>query len=1168
MIIDPYRTTEIPPSNTTAGISIVIDPYKESTTDIVLPEEEEEEVSDPLPEAGTYTENDIVENDKMFFTVENYMLNRYGLQAIEGRSRSKIVDDFLDERRGVAAGNTVRGLANVDFLNDIKNDEERRKIASEAAKLYENMAGIFSEEATWGETVRGTGDYIRSAVFDPINLIGGLVGKAVGGGSLRIASQTAQKQVLKEAAKNGSKKGVKDLKKLYSAALEQSTKESSKAVSEYTSKVFASKGFQRVKSQWVEIGAVTGIEASVSVGMELLYQEGLIDLGVREDYDSLAVAAAAAGSIFIGGFQAGKVALRGQSDIAVPSTALKEPNPEDLMSTFAQELGRFSESAVPKTDDWMKKVKGGQELEDLDTDFWISLIIGKKNEEGETIFKGLSEIALEKGFYWAQRADMEDTYSNWITDLVKQSSEDDIKLFIKNYKKLTGNQLKNADKLTVSQFGDTMARKINNAAQIQNATSQGAKQNGIALKDLEVKHTINDALDLGWVNPISESTTKTAKVFEAIPDSIRNNQNRVIRLLVANPSTSALNVIGWGANTTLTSVSDIAVATLHAGRGTMLKAIGMQKQGAKAHRIAAAIYKSNLNRVKLLLDPDMTYAAFESAMLRNSEALEKLASVLPGGVEKATNTLFKDKFSPSQKLVGLKVDDRIELIQKLTLVKAQDTFTKSQEFVFQMDKALRVATGKGWTDFYNWEDAYKVMATKEYRLLEAQAVEKTMEAIFSKSYKGKSITGEIAGVIEDARNIPGIGLLIPFGRFFNNTVDFSIQATPLSMAAKAMGKYSNKSYSELGAKSLVAMSLAYSLVDNERENRKKGLGLYQSEIGNEIITQKYDYPISGFKAAARLASYYMDGETPPKELLDQVKMDFTLAGLTRSLDRSQEDIGALVWHLFQGDMAESWEALGQATGRIGSQVVSGSTRFLEPLNVAAGVIRGPDGRPVDRKQGNKILNDSIRYIDNIIPLFLGESPREDLGLSTEVRKDAYGGEADVTSTKVFGIRANRLQNTQRVLNFLGLPEFNFGAATKFKNLAPEAANEYNGLLHDFIEVRAAKLMNPKSGFRKLNTETARKFWKDNVVKEAKEMAKSFLYIKNSGVSDTMDLQFELASTNKYSVQDLNEGLKELNFKVNFDELTRPQLFMLKEYLEFRDTLLELKIPSSVPASQY
>ena len=92
----------------------------------------------------------------------------------------------------------------------------------------------------------------------------------MGGGSLRIASQTAQKQVLKEAAKNGSKKGVKDLKKLYSAALEQSTKESSKAVSEYTSKVFASKGFQRIKSQWVEIGAVTGIEASVSVGMELL----------------------------------------------------------------------------------------------------------------------------------------------------------------------------------------------------------------------------------------------------------------------------------------------------------------------------------------------------------------------------------------------------------------------------------------------------------------------------------------------------------------------------------------------------------------------------------------------------------------------------------------------------------------------------------------------------------------------------------------------------------------------------------------------------------------------------------------------------------------------------------------------------------------------------------
>ena len=46
-----------------------------------------------------------------------------------------------------------------------------------------------------------------------------------------------------------------------------------------------------------------------------------------------------------------------------------------------------------------------------------------------------------------------------------------------------------------------------------------------------------------------------------------------------------------------------------------------------------------MQRVKFLLDPDMTYTAFESALQRNSEALQRLNSVLPGGVE-GTNTLL------------------------------------------------------------------------------------------------------------------------------------------------------------------------------------------------------------------------------------------------------------------------------------------------------------------------------------------------------------------------------------------------------------------------------------------------------------------------------------------------------------------------------------------------
>ena len=49
--------------------------------------------------------------------------------------------------------------------------------------------------------------------------------------------------------------------------------------------------------------------------------------------------------------------------------------------------------------------------------------------------------------------------------------------------------------------------------------------------------------------------------------------------------------------------------------------------------------------------------------------------------------------------------------------------------------------------------------------------------------------------------------------------------------------------------------------------------MYQSidPLTGKIINQQYDFPFSMFKAAARIASYYMDGEAPPPELYERVR---------------------------------------------------------------------------------------------------------------------------------------------------------------------------------------------------------------------------------------------------------------------------------------------------------
>ena len=1116
-----------------------------------------------LPEPGTYSENDIVESDSAFSIAENYMIDRYGLQSIEGQSRAKIVDDYLDNRRGVAGGNTVRGLSEMDYLNDIEDDEDKLARAHAAAALYENMAGLYSGETTAGEKIRGTGDFIRQGILDPLNIVGGLVGKFVGGGAIRLGTNVAKKKALqkmaeKQAAGASAKAVSQTGNKIFIKAVDEAGKATTNQVKNYSAQLLSSRGLKRLaqKGALTEIATTTSIDAVVNVGMEYLYQNGLIELGVRDNYDKFAMGIAAVGAVGIGGIQAGKIALRGESKVAAPSVSVTQPEAKDVMKELSESIRDYVNTQVPKSGTWTKKVKGGVELKDLDTDFFVDLLLGHVDDEGNVVLKGLAQIAQERGLVYISRGEG-DLYSNWMADIIKQSDPKDIKTFIKAFEKSTGNKLKQAKTLKIEDFANTFALKMNASARVLNAASQGAKLNGTSIKDVQIAEMLDTALDLGFLK--GDKKTVSEGLSAKLPDFIRNNQNRLIRLLVSNPSTSALNMIGWGANAGINTVSDMALMTVHAGRGTLAKAIGMEKAGEKSYKIARSILESNYFRMRLLLDPDMTYAAFESALTRNSKELQTLASTLPGGIDNVTRLITDGKFTPNQKLIGEKVEDAVNFIQTLSFVKAQDNFTKSQEFVFQMDKQLRLVTGKGWSEFYNWEDAAKFMSTKAYTEIETKAVNRTLENIFSKSYKGSGLVGEVAGVIEDARNIPGIGLLIPFGRFFNNTVDFGLQASGLAIAGKAAGKYSDKAYGELFTKATVSWSLASLMVQQEREDRKAGLGLYQSSVGGEVVTRQYDYPVSAFKAAARMASYWADGEEPPAEVLQQVARDFTLQGLLRNLDKTQQDVTGIFFYMFQGDMKESWRAFGKSFGGIGSQVLSSGSRFIEPVNTLAGIASGQQTRPIDRYQGNKFYNDSTRYIDNIIPLFLGESVRG------ETLKQAAIGEADITSTKTLGVRPIRLTDTQRVMNMLGYETFKLNAAKKIRMQAPEAANEYNGILFDIIEAKSSALMDSKA-FRNEPLKRQRLYWETEILPEAKELAKSFLYLQYSGPLDTIDLQYELS--NKYNNKKIDSAVEELNFDGDIGDMTRAELYVLKEYLLTVDQIQRLKIPAEVGAKQY
>ena len=1161
----------------------------ESFYDEFLVEEPKVETTVDLPEAGSYSQDDIAENDALYSIVESYMLDRYGPQKVEDEDRESVVDMFLNNRRGVSAGNTVRGLDEMDYINDIKKDKDKSARAAAAYKLYENMAGLFSKETTVGEKAEGIMDFTRTALLDPVNLLGGFLGKAAVGGSIRVGSEAARRIALNEmktqAAKGATAKKISNVGKgKFITAMDDVAKANKTRIAEYSAELLGTKGLKRLatKKALTEAGIAAGVDAAVTTGMEVLYQEGLIDVNVREKYDPYAIGIAMVGGIVMGGVQLGLIAKRGSTGTVAPTTQLPEPEAEGFLSELSEAIANYTNNTtVPKGRDWKTKVKGGANFkDDFGVEFFQTLLLGQATEEGENVFKGMTQIAAERGFVWAKRFE-DDNFTNWMSDIIAKVSNKEAQDFVRAMEKNLGQKIKvsrtvegpdgiakdvvlKRSEITGKDIGDVLAAKMSDVGRTLGVAGQSAKQLKVSASDLQIKHLIDSAMDMGLIQ--RPKKPKGEEVMEGLTtDAIRNTQNRMIRMLVANPSTSALNVIGWYGNTALNATTDLSLAAVHMGYGTMAKLVGATKQGKKSHDLAAILFQSNVMRAKLLLDPDMSYLAFQSALTRNSEALQRLNSMLPGGVENTTKLVTDGKFTPEQKLLGLAIDDKIDLVQTLTLVKAQDNYTKSVEFIFQMDKKLRATTGKGWNDFYGSktigdEPIKKFLASDVYAQIEAEAVDNTLDAIFSKSYKDSTNLGQIAGVIEDARNLPGIGMLVPFGRFFNATMAFAGKNTiGLNLVMKSMGKFKEERTDALLTRGFVSAGLIFSMAGQEKENRLKGLDMYQSidPLTGKIINQQYDFPFSMFKATARIASYYMDGEAPPPELYERVRKDFLLSGLLRNLDKSQRDVTEAAYYLTDPDNADYWKAFNKVLGSTIVQPIAAVTRPLEPINTLAGIALGRDGRPVDKYQGEKILNDATRYVDNIADLLLGREVKAPLVQTAT-------GPTDPSSTKILGIRGVNLTNTQRVLNLIGEDQYKLNAAVKTREMAPEAVSEYHDVFFQILEPKATELME-SNVFRNATQEQQKTQWKKYVVAPTRKMAKTLIALQRSGPNDTTDLEFEIAD--KHSRGKVTEALKDLNLEDKLSELTREELYILEDYLNTMDLIKRLQTPAELRAIQ-
>ena len=1126
-----------------------------------------------MMEIGDYSSNDIIENDELFNIAKDYMDTRFNVDDVRGYSREELVNKALNNMRGFSGGNTVRAVNELAFLNSLNpDDEDDLEKLNKVGKFYtmfEGMETLFGD-TTASEKLEILGDYTREAILDPANLIGLGVGKFLASGGTKVASRLAQKKAMQIYKKNllkGKSKETakKQADKMWAKVMRGAAKDEKNVAVQNKLKKESAKGMKALttKQGLKEVAGVTLVDTVAGVGSALAYEDGLVRTTGKEGNYLVAGGLGAIGSLAVGGgLGATSVLLsRKSGDLALPATDVapveKVRNINRVTDSLLQHINKMGGK-----DSWREKVNAGKNLAvgDYGDTFFEEMLLG--NEDKGLI--GLAEVMYEQGFTYTPRYSG-DKVSNFVADVIKEADPQDIKNFLTDFEEMTGITMytskeagidKKLRDFTPADFSKAFAYWASKRGEGLGAIS---RLNRIITGERDVRNTTfsdftQSMFDTGLAQKKSAEGSSLFRgklkdvdlAFGA--EGIKAGQNRIVRMLVSAPSTSYLNLVGWGAATAINSATDVGMGLLFAGKGLGQKLLQNENAG-ESLRIAGAYLRANKQKIRNMLDPNMTYDAFKSISIKNPDAMRELVRVLPGGIEDIDKVLKQSGFNPDETIGGAVSEKVVDFAQFISFVKMQDVFTKSQEFIYQLDKNLDITYGKSFSEFFKDPNAARLMNEKKYKQAVARATYETQKAIFSLSYKDDTTIGELAGFVENFRNTPGVGLLAPFGRFFNNTVAFSMDMTGISFIQKLASPASQtRSAKELGLRGAIGLGFIGTMIQDEQIYREQGLGPFQRidpETGG-IADEKFNFPTSHFKAGARILSYAAEGKKPPEGEVKQISDIIGINQLTRQLNQTVDGFGNSVNKVISGDISII-EGVANTFGGIASQVVSGTTRFIDPYNALVGLgIRRDKYKHVDRKQGSKTINNALRYMDQFIAATVGDLQQEKFSASIgDIRSDA---------SKQLAYREVELTDTAKILNIIGRPNYLADKRTKIA----VAGNRYNEIFHDTVEVLAGDLLR-REAFKKGKIEGSgstqlevRTKLVNNIFTEAREITK---YLMETGAESLSDMQLQklLDLEGKFTIPKIDRALENLKMEfgedLEFQDLSNSQLQVLEDYLE-------------------
>ena len=1111
------------------------------------------------------TVDDLKQSYQYSNVIRDYMVERHGKDYLK-KSKEEVVDDFVKSMRYFNA-NTVSTAGEVRFVS--KANDRQKEVARKAYQVYDQLGNVFVNDGLFG-AVSGVKDYVFAAALDPTNYLGlltGGIGRAGAAGvqvtgkqAIKAVVQRAGREALKsgatkQAAKEAAEKAGKlaaakaarqgmskrSANNIYKSVVDKMTPEASRAIAKDAMKTKQKELFETAATR--SLYQTTALDSMAAIYQDVANQGVMLDVGAQEKYSAIQTGFSA----FLGGVAGGaqltarKVGA-GKSGLEDTRTAIEKLSQRTL-DEFAPILKKKDAPQAAKViqeaiDKWNDKVaKGMAAKQDIDDSQLVKEIFFG-DEPGK--IGGLAGLFKDKGYKISKEIHVSDVMTNVANSL----TQSELMAINTKFAKYTPFKLGDLTSTRVK-LGDVLAARISEAGKTLNVASQMSKMLDAGLLAAEAKIAKQ-------VEAIDEDIAKGAKSS----DPLRYTQSVWKRLLVSSPATTAINVAGFGQYYVGQTVADMFAAT-----GLMMKGVMQMGYNPKAagevFRQSRALVALQAQKMRNLLDPYTTHDAYLKFLNdpTNEKARKMLFETMAGGVVANAERYGIDPANPVYK----NIEGFTNAMNQLTGVRIQDSFTKSQMFMIEMDKHLRLK-GKG-----TLKDALLSDEPIPDDVM-AAAMDTTLKSVFAKDYTTKEqpeLIRKLAATVETVSNTPGLGTILPFGRFMNNVVATAYQWSPLAAPELVLKPFYKKITKQKGKDISVAdawarmtvgtaaLGLAYQY---DKQRMADGLGVYDVDAGNgTIIDAKNTYPFSLFLAAGRALSLKLNGDTIPPELLQELGTQVAV-GQVASDVQFGNDLNHLLDIILNLDEQGARGSSVQAFARISGNWASGFTRPLDAVNKAVGFAMGTDTVKDTRQAGVGAMftQSATKYMDNILEAFIDKT---DTLTGEELRVATRSGDVYDPNplAKIFGLTVKPGRtSTEIAYSMSEMQPWTAGERSRI----PAYDKMFNTMLAPTLERSVSRLLMTEE-FNKANTSERRGMLKAVMRSAKKEINNRFDLGLTGAEGIKLRAMKKVSGINKEIQREATKAMKKyFNVDGSLDDYSLAELDLFLEYADYLEAAYE------------